>query len=53
MAETAQNIEVLICTGTGGIASGSLKVADAFEAEFVKHGLEATKVQDGSQMRLP
>ncbi len=41
MAETAQNIEVLICTGTGGIASGSLKVADAFEAEFVKHGLEA------------
>ncbi len=41
MAETAQNIEVLICTGTGGIASGSLLVADAFEAEFVKHGLSA------------
>ena len=41
MAETAQNIEVLICTGTGGIASGSLQVADAFEAEFVKHGLSA------------
>ncbi|MHB1399157.1 MAG: NADH-quinone oxidoreductase subunit NuoF [Trichloromonadaceae bacterium] len=41
MAETAEMIEVLICTGTGGIASGSLKVADAFEAEFKKHGVEA------------
>jgi NADH-quinone oxidoreductase subunit F len=41
MSETAQNIEVLICTGTGGIASGSLKVADAFEAEFARHGLAA------------
>jgi len=40
MAENAQNIEVLICTGTGGIASGSLKVAEAFEAEFEKHGIE-------------
>ena len=41
MAETVEMIEVLICTGTGGIASGSLKVADAFEAEFKKHGVEA------------
>lgn len=41
MAETAENIQVLICTGTGGIASGSLEVASAFEAEFIKHGVEA------------
>ncbi|HBT84038.1 MAG TPA: NADH-quinone oxidoreductase subunit F, partial [Desulfuromonas sp.] len=41
MAETAENIQVLICTGTGGIASGSLLVADAFEAEFAKHGVAA------------
>jgi len=43
MAETAEaeKIKVLICTGTGGIASGSLKVADAFVAEFDKHGIEA------------
>ncbi|RMF44082.1 MAG: NADH-quinone oxidoreductase subunit NuoF [Deltaproteobacteria bacterium] len=41
MAETAQTVEVLICTGTGGIASGSLKVAEAFEQEFEKHGIEA------------
>jgi NADH-quinone oxidoreductase subunit F len=41
MAETAEMIEVLICTGTGGIASGSLVVADAFQAEFDKHGIEA------------
>jgi len=41
MAETAENIQVLICTGTGGIASGSLQVADAFKAEFEKHGVEA------------
>src|SRR5512145_2429001 len=41
MAETAEMIEVLICTGTGGIASGSLVVADAFQAEFEKHGVEA------------
>jgi len=41
MAEHSQNIEVLICTGTGGIASGSLKVAEAFEEEFQKHGIEA------------
>jgi NADH-quinone oxidoreductase subunit F len=41
MAETAENIQVLICTGTGGIASGSLEVASAFEQEFAKHGVEA------------
>lgn len=41
MAETAENIQVLICTGTGGIASGSLEVAQAFEEEFEKHGVAA------------
>lgn len=40
MAATEQ-IQVLICTGTGGIASGSLEVADAFAAEYARHGLEA------------
>jgi NADH-quinone oxidoreductase subunit F len=41
MAATSEQIQVLICTGTGGIASGSLEVASAFEAEFAKHGVEA------------
>jgi len=41
MAETAENIQVLICTGTGGFASGAQSVIDAFEAEFEKQGLEA------------
>lgn len=41
MAATSEQIQVLICTGTGGIASGSLEVATAFEAEFAKHGVEA------------
>src|SRR5512133_1705201 len=41
MAALSEQIHVLICTGTGGIASGSLDVANAFEAEFAKHGVEA------------
>jgi NADH-quinone oxidoreductase subunit F len=41
MAETAENIQVLICTGTGGFASGAQSVIDAFEAEFAKQGVEA------------
>jgi NADH-quinone oxidoreductase subunit F len=41
MAETAENIQVLICTGTGGFASGAQRVIDAFEAEFAKQGVEA------------
>jgi NADH-quinone oxidoreductase subunit F len=34
-------IKVLICTGTGGLASGARAVADAFEEEFAKQGVEA------------
>ena len=41
MAETAENIQILVCTGTGGFASGAQSVIDAFEAEFEKQGLEA------------
>ena len=41
MAETAENIQILVCTGTGGFASGAQNVIDAFEAEFDKQGLEA------------
>ncbi len=41
MAETAENIRILVCTGTGGFASGAQGVIDAFEAEFEKQGLEA------------
>ncbi len=41
MAETAENIQVLICTGTGGFASGAQSVINAFEAEFAKQGVEA------------
>ena len=41
MAAPSEQIQVQICTGTGGIASGSLEVAEAFEAEFAKHGVEA------------
>ena len=41
MAETAENIQILVCTGTGGFASGAQGVIDAFEAEFEKQGLEA------------
>ncbi|MFU8807157.1 MAG: (2Fe-2S) ferredoxin domain-containing protein, partial [Bradymonadaceae bacterium] len=41
MAAKAEQIRVLICTGTGGLASGAREVADAFEAEFAKQGVEA------------
>jgi NADH-quinone oxidoreductase subunit F len=41
MAETAENIQVLICTGTGGFASGAQSVIEAFEAEFEKQGVSA------------
>jgi NADH-quinone oxidoreductase subunit F len=41
MAANAEAIKVLICTGTGGFASGAQGVADAFEAEFAKQGVEA------------
>ena len=39
MSETAENMKVLICTGTGGLASGAADVVAAFEAEFEKQGV--------------
>jgi NADH-quinone oxidoreductase subunit F len=41
MAAKKEEVKVLICQGTGGIASGAMNVAKAFEEEFAKHGLEA------------
>lgn len=41
MAANAEKIKVLICQGTGGLASGAKAVADAFEAEFARQGVEA------------
>jgi NADH-quinone oxidoreductase subunit F len=41
MAANAEKIKVLICTGTGGFASGAQGVADAFKAEFARQGVEA------------
>ncbi|MBE0597679.1 MAG: NADH-quinone oxidoreductase subunit NuoF [Desulfuromonadales bacterium] len=41
MAANAEAIKVLICTGTGGFASGAKGVAEAFEAEFARQGVEA------------
>lgn len=41
MAEQAEKIKVLICQGTGGLASGAAAVADAFTAEFARQGVEA------------
>ena len=41
MAAKAEAIKILICQGTGGFASGAQAVADAFEAEFAKQGVEA------------
>jgi NADH-quinone oxidoreductase subunit F len=41
MAANAENIKVLICQGTGGLASGAAAVAKAFEEEFAKQGVEA------------
>jgi len=40
MAEKAEELRVLICQGTGGMASGAQAVEDAFRAEFEKHGVE-------------
>ncbi|MCW8893692.1 MAG: NADH-quinone oxidoreductase subunit F, partial [Deltaproteobacteria bacterium] len=39
MSETAENLKILICTGTGGLASGAADVVAAFEAEFEKQGV--------------
>src|SRR6056297_1658182 len=39
MAEAAENLKVLICTGTGGLASGAADVVAAFEEEFEKKGV--------------
>jgi len=41
MAEVAEKIKVLICQGTGGLASGAAAVAEAFNEEFAKQGVEA------------
>ncbi len=41
MSGKKEEIKVLICQGTGGIASGANEVAAAFEEQFVKHGIEA------------
>ncbi|MFA5514786.1 MAG: NADH-quinone oxidoreductase subunit NuoF [Desulfuromonadales bacterium] len=40
MAANADQIKVLICQGTGGLASGAAAVAEAFTAEFAKQGIE-------------
>jgi len=41
MAANDDKIKVLICQGTGGLASGAAAVGEAFEAEFAKQGVEA------------
>jgi len=41
MTANQEKIKILICQGTGGLASGAAAVADAFTAEFEKHGVEA------------
>ncbi len=35
------DVVISICTGTGGVAAGSLKVVEAFEAAFVENSLPA------------
>ncbi len=40
MAEIEDQLRVLICQGTGGLASGAKEVEEAFRAEFEKHGVE-------------
>jgi NADH-quinone oxidoreductase subunit F len=42
MAANAEIIKVLICQGTGGMASGAEAVAAAFTEEFAKQGVEAS-----------
>ncbi len=41
MTANQDKIKILICQGTGGLASGAAAVAEAFSAEFEKHGVEA------------
>ena len=41
MSETAEKVKILICTGTGGLASGAANVKAAFEEEFDKKGVAA------------
>jgi len=41
MTANQEKIKILICQGTGGLASGAAAVGEAFEAEFEKHGVEA------------
>ena len=41
MTGNNEKIKVLICQGTGGLASGAKAVAEAFEAEFTSQGVEA------------
>jgi len=41
MSETAEKLKILICTGTGGLASGAADVQSAFEEEFEKKGVAA------------
>jgi len=41
MATHDDKIKVLICQGTGGLASGAAAVGEAFTAEFAKQGVEA------------
>ena len=41
MSETAEKLKILICTGTGGLASGAADVVSAFEEEFEKKGVAA------------
>lgn len=41
MSETAEKLKILICTGTGGLASGAADVVTAFEEEFEKKGVAA------------
>ncbi|WP_305041693.1 NADH-quinone oxidoreductase subunit NuoF [Geoalkalibacter sp.] len=41
MAAIEEQIRILICQGTGGLASGAREVEEAFRAEFEKHGVDA------------
>jgi len=41
MTANQDKIKILICQGTGGLASGAAAVGEAFQSEFDKHGVEA------------
>lgn len=41
MAAIDEQIRILICQGTGGLASGAKAVDEAFRAEFEKHNIDA------------